>query len=83
MDKINTARINTGGKGGSWQERGEAFPPHFAHFLFFFLFSSNNKIVNFLDVTLNLSNNTYKPFLKMDQYPSYINVHLESPEDHN
>ena len=37
---------------------------------------SNNKIVNFLDVTLNLSDNTYKPFLKTDQYPSYINVNL-------
>ena len=36
--------------------------------------SSNNKIVNFLDVTLNLLNNAYKPFLKTDQYPSYINV---------
>ena len=36
--------------------------------------SSNNKIVNFLDVTLDLSNNTYKPFIKTDQYPSYINV---------
>ena len=35
---------------------------------------SNNKIVNFLDVTLDLSNNTYKPFIKTDQYPSYINV---------
>ena len=26
--------------------------------------SSNNKIVNFLDVTLDLLNNTYKPFIK-------------------
>ena len=25
-------------------------------------------------MTLNLSNNTYKPFIKIDQYPSYINV---------
>ena len=36
--------------------------------------SSNNKIVNFLGVTLDLSNNTYKPFIKMDQSPSYINI---------
>ena len=36
--------------------------------------SSNNKIDNFLDVTLNLSNNTFKLFLKTDPYPSYINV---------
>ena len=25
-------------------------------------------------MTLNLSNNSYKPFLKTDQYPSHINV---------
>ena len=36
--------------------------------------SSNIKIANFLDVTLNLSYITYKPFLETDQYPSYINV---------
>ena len=36
--------------------------------------SSDIEIANFLDVTLNLSDNTYKPFLKTDQYPSYINV---------
>ena len=42
--------------------------------------SWNNKIVNFLDVTLNLSNNTYKPFLKTDQYPSYINVNSSHPK---
>ena len=42
--------------------------------------SSNNKIVNFLDVTLNLSNNTYKPFLKTDQYTFYINVNSNNPK---
>ena len=42
--------------------------------------SSNNKIINFLDVTLNLSNNTYKPFLKTDQYPFYINVTSNHPK---
>ena len=41
---------------------------------------SNNKIVNFLDVTLDLSNNTYKPFIKTDQYPSYINVNSNHPK---
>ena len=41
--------------------------------------SSNNKIVNFLDVTLDLSN-TYKPFIKMDQSPSYINVNSNHPK---
>ena len=42
--------------------------------------SSNNKIVNFLDVTLDLSNNTYKPFIKMNQSPSYINVNSNHPK---
>ena len=31
--------------------------------------SSNIKIVNFLDVTLDLSNNSYKPFIKTNQKP--------------
>ena len=42
--------------------------------------SSNNKIVNFLDVTLDLSNNIYKPFIKMDQSPSYININSNHPK---
>ena len=42
--------------------------------------SSNNKIVNFLDVTLDLSNNIYKPFIKMDQSPSCINVNSNHPK---
>ena len=42
--------------------------------------SSNNKIANFLAVTLDLSNNTYKPFIKTDQYPSYINVNSNHPK---
>ena len=42
--------------------------------------SSSSKVVNFLDVTLNLSNNTYKPFLKTDQYPFYINVNSNHPK---
>ena len=40
-------------------------------------FFSNIKIANFLDVTLNLSDSTYQPFLKTDQYPSYINVNSD------
>ena len=36
-------------------------------------------IVNFLDMTLNLSDNTYKTFLKIYQYPSYINVNSNPP----
>ena len=31
-------------------------------------------------MTVNLSNNTYKPFLKTDQYPSYINVNSNHPK---
>ena len=37
--------------------------------------SSNYKIVNFLDVTLDLSNNSNKLFIKTDQHPSHINVY--------
>ena len=33
-----------------------------------------------MDVTLDLSNNTYKPFIKTDQYPSYINVNSNHPK---
>ena len=42
--------------------------------------SSNHKIVNFLDVTLDLSNNTYKPFIKTDQSPSYIIMKSNHPK---
>ena len=42
--------------------------------------SSNNKIVNFLDVTLDLSNNSYKLLIKTDQYTSYINVNSNHPK---
>ena len=35
--------------------------------------SSNIKVANLLDVTLNFTDNTYRPFLKTDQYPSYFN----------
>ena len=42
--------------------------------------SSNNKIVNFLDVTLDLSNNTYKPFIKTNQSPSYIDINSNHPK---
>ena len=43
--------------------------------------SSNIKIVNFLDVTLDLSNNSYKPFIKINQNPSYINVNSNHPKN--
>ena len=42
--------------------------------------SSNTKIANFLDVTLNLSGNTSRHFLKTDQYPSYINANSNHPK---
>ena len=41
--------------------------------------SSNIKIANFLVVTLDLSDNSYKPFLKTNQYPPYINVNSNHP----
>ena len=43
--------------------------------------SSNIKIVNFLDVTLDLSNNSYKPFIKTNQNPSSINVNSNHPKN--
>ena len=36
--------------------------------------NSNLKLVNFLDVTLNLSNNPYKPFSKSNAILTCINV---------
>ena len=41
--------------------------------------SSNFKIVNFLDVTLNLNDNSYKPFSKTNAIPTYINVSSNHP----
>ena len=41
--------------------------------------SSDIKIANFLDVPLNLSDNSYRPFLKTNQYPFYINVNSYHP----
>ena len=43
--------------------------------------SSNIKIVNFLDVTLDLSNNSYKPFIKTNLNPSYININSNHPKN--
>ena len=43
--------------------------------------SSNIKIVNFLDVILDLSNNSYKPFIKTNQNPSYINISSNHPKN--
>ena len=43
--------------------------------------SSNIRIVNFLDVTLDLSNNSYKPFIKTNQNPSKINVNSNHPKN--
>ena len=37
------------------------------------------KIVNFLDVTLNLTENSYKPFSKTNAIPTYINIGSDHP----
>ena len=37
------------------------------------------KIVNFLDVTINLHKNTYEPYSKPDNQPVYINVNSNYP----
>ena len=41
--------------------------------------SSNLKIVNFLNITLNLNDNSYKPFSKTNTIPTYINVSSNHP----
>ena len=41
--------------------------------------ASNLKIVDFLDVTLNLNNGMFKPFSKNDSAPRYINISSNHP----
>ena len=41
--------------------------------------ATNLKIVDFLDVTLNLNNGTFKPFSKNDSAPRYINISSNHP----
>ena len=41
--------------------------------------ASNLKIVDFLDITLNLNNGTFKPFSKNDSAPRYINISSNHP----
>ena len=41
--------------------------------------ASNLKIVDFLDVTLNLNNGTFKPFSKNDSAPRYVNISSNHP----
>ena len=41
--------------------------------------ASKLKIVDFLDVTLNLNNGTFKPFSKNDSNPRYINISTNQP----
>ena len=38
-------------------------------------------IVSFLDVTLDLSNNFHKPFIKTNHNPSYININSNHPKN--
>ena len=40
---------------------------------------TNHKVVNFLDLTLNLSTGKYKPYKKPDNKPLYINVNSNHP----
>ena len=39
----------------------------------------NKKIVNFLDTTLNLSNDTHSPYLKENSIPLYVNSRSNHP----
>ena len=36
--------------------------------------------MNFLDITLNLRNNTYEPYRKPDSHPVYINKNSNHPK---
>ena len=40
---------------------------------------TNLKIVDFLDVTLNLNNGTFKPFSRNDSAPTYVNIGSNHP----
>ena len=42
---------------------------------------ANAKVVNFLDVTLDLSRNIYKPYMKDNDTPMYVNVHSNHPRN--
>ena len=56
------------------------FCPHLSSFcVLFLLLHSNLKIVDFLDVTLNLNNGCFKPFSKNDSAPRYINISSNQP----
>ena len=41
--------------------------------------ASNLKIIDFLDITLNLNKGTFKPFSKNDSAPRYINISSNHP----
>ena len=40
---------------------------------------ANSKIVNFLDVTLDLSSGTYRPYMKENDAPVYVNINSNHP----
>ena len=40
---------------------------------------TNLKVLNFLDLTLNLSTSKYEPYSKSDDKPLYINVNSNHP----
>ena len=42
---------------------------------------ANAKVVNFLDVTLDLSRNIYKPYMKENDTPMYVSVHSNHPRN--
>ena len=42
-----------------------------------------NKVVDYLHVTFNLNNGTYKPYHKPDDNVTYVNVQSNHPPKHN
>ena len=41
---------------------------------------ANLKIVNFLDITLDLSTGAYKPYMKENDHPVYVNMKSNHPQ---
>ena len=40
---------------------------------------ANKKVIDYLDITLDLTRNTYSPYMKPGNRPTYINIHSNHP----
>ena len=66
-------------KWSSSKENKERFPKNFRENDLNIVIKCNLKIVDYLDVTLNLLNNTYKPFFKPNNEINYIHKESNHP----